>query len=80
MAKFCEGTGNIIRHGDIEVSRIVVTIEIQATVQCAGTVNGEIVMGLDGVYEVLSVGFGEIFYSKVINAKDKHGAFGVVMP
>ena len=80
VTKFCESTGNVIGHQYINVDGIMATINIQDIVQCVGPVNVKLVMGLDGANEVLIVGFGETFYSKIVNAKDERGAFGAVTP
>ena len=70
VEEFCKGTVKLIENGDINLASVVVPIKSRAKVQCASPVNGELVMVFDGVDEVLSIGFGEIFYSRVVNLEN----------
>jgi hypothetical protein len=43
--KFCECSINLSWHGDIDTSFIVVPVKGEATVECAGPVDGQILFG-----------------------------------
>ena len=49
-------------------------------VERKAAVDGETVVGLEGVDEVLSIGFGEIFDAEVVDTEDEGGAYGLLTP
>ena len=59
---------------------VLVPVEREAAVEGAGPFDGETVVGLEGVDEVLSIGFGEIFDAEVVDTEDEGGAYGLLTP
>ena len=80
MGKFGEGPGNVGGHRNVNIALGIVPVEGEATVELASPVKGEFIVGVDGVDEVLSIGFGKIFDAKIVNTKCESGAFGLVAP
>jgi hypothetical protein len=64
-----EGTLYIVLHGDVNVAFGVVPVEVQTAVEVAFPINGGFVVVVDGVDEMEGIGFGEVFYSEVVNAE-----------
>jgi hypothetical protein len=80
VVELFEGPINMAMHGNINVALIVRPIEGEAPVSRAGPINCEFVMGFDDVNEVLSVGLGKVFHTKVVNTEDEGCFLGVVAP
>jgi hypothetical protein len=80
MSEVEEGSMDVPGHGDVDVSFVVVPVEGQTAIECAGPVDGQGIIFLEGVYQVIGVGFGEIFNSKVVDAEDEGGSFCLVAP
>ena len=55
-------------------------VEGEPAVEGTRPVHGGFIVGIEGGYEVLCVGFGGIFYTKVIYAQNEGGRFAVVAP
>ncbi len=75
-----EGALYVVLHGDVNVALVVVPIECKSAVESAGPVNGEFIVCLECINEMLGVGLGEVFDSKVIDAEDESRAFCAVGP
>ena len=54
-------------HMDVDPAFSVVPVEIEVVVEGSFPINGDFVLLLEGVDEMVCVGFGELFDSKVIN-------------
>ena len=80
MVEFCECSVDIAGHGDVDVSFAVMPIEGQAAIQCAGPVDCDIIIRLEGVDEMHCIGFGVVLDAKVVNAENESGSFGAVSP
>ena len=65
---------------DVKPAFLVVPLEREATVDGSFPIDGDFVVLLEGVDEMVCVGFGEVFYSKVINTEGKHCSAGAVSP
>ena len=80
MAEFFQGSVHIPRHGDINIALVVVPIKGEAAVESSGPINCEVVVGLDGLDKIHGIRLGEVFDAKIVDAKDKRGAFCAVTP
>lgn len=80
MIELVEGLVNTVWHGDVNASFVAVPVEGEATVvERNGPVDGEFVVGLDGMNEMLGVRFGEAFDVEVLDTEDKCGASDAVL-
>ena len=71
MAVFCEGAIDVAWHGYIDVSFVIIPVEVQAAVELAFPVYGDFVVGLEGGNEVVGIGFREILDAEVVDTECK---------
>jgi hypothetical protein len=55
-------------HRDVDVSFVIVPVKGETAVEFAGPVDGQFVIGADGINEMLGIGFGEVLDAKVVDA------------
>ena len=80
MVELQECLFDVAGHGDINVAFVVVPIDSEAAVEVAGPVDGEFVVGFDGIDEMLGVGFGKVLDAEVVYAEDEGGGLGAMAP
>lgn len=67
MTKVEEGLGNVVRHGNVNVSGGVIPVDVEAEVARTAPVNGESIFGGKGRKKMVGVCFGEVFDAKVVD-------------
>jgi len=67
MMKVEEGTGNITRHGDVNVMVLIVSFEHQTTIPGGGPILSHLVMGMQGIHKVGGIGPVGVAHHKVVN-------------
>ena len=67
-------------HVDVDPAFILVPVESKAAVEGAFQIDGGFLVLLEVVDEMVCVGFGELFDSKVIDTEGKHCSAGAVLP
>ena len=80
MVKACECSMYIAFHCNVDVTRVIVPVKIQSAIFRARPINGDVVIVFERVNEMLGIGFGEIFDSKVVNAKCECGGSRGMFP
>ena len=71
---------NILGHGDVNISVWVVPFEGKATIEGTGPVNGDGVVLLECIDEVLGIGFVDVFDAKVIDTETEPDGLGIMFP
>ncbi len=72
---------HILWHGKVDVAFVVIPLEIDTTVEVAGTVFHNLVgFRSKSIVEVLEMGFANVLNAKVINGKIKPHRMGFVLP
>ena len=80
MTDFLEGTADVARHGDVEITRGVVPVQGESTLHGAGPICGDFVVGLECINKVVCVFFRKIFDAKIVNAQGELGGPFSVAP
>ena len=80
MVKACKCSMNIAFHCNVNVTRVIVPVKIEAAIFRACPINGDVVIVFERVNEMLGIGFGEIFDAKVVNAKGECGGSRGMFP
>jgi hypothetical protein len=80
VAEFVESFGNIVWHGNVDITFIVVPVQSKTQVAGTGPIFGEVVFLLESGKKMISIGFGKIFDAKVVDSKREGGASRVVLP
>jgi hypothetical protein len=75
-----EGSWDVSRHEHIHTSCGVVPVEGEATAEGPVPVDGEFVVGLECVDEMLRIGPGEVLDAEIIDTQDEGGALGSMAP
>ena len=62
------------------MARSIIPVDVESKITGASPIFGEGVFGGNSSKEVISVGFGEVFYAKVINGKGEGCGESLVFP
>ena len=71
MTQGGECLGNIVRHGNINVTGSIVPVELEAKIAGPGPILGKGVFGGQGSKEMIGVGFGKYLMPKLSTARVK---------
>lgn len=74
MAQSEESLGNIVGHGDIDETSVIVPVDFEAKITGARPVFGESIPSGEGCKEMISIRLGEKFDAKIVDGKSERGA------
>ena len=80
MLEALESSTDITLHGNVDPTLGIVPIEVEAAVKITTPIDRGLVILLNGVDEVEGIGFGEVFHTKVVDAKGERGRTGGMFP
>ena len=80
MLECGECLGDVTRHGQVDISGCVVPVKMETEILRTCPVLGELVLGSKRSKEMIGIGLGEIFNSKVVDGKGEGGGACVVTP
>ncbi len=80
MVEFFKSAMYISWHGYVDVTFVVVPIESESTIEGALPIDGEFVMGFDGVDEMKGISFAPVFYAEVIDTENESCLSGSMAP
>ena len=80
VLEFGESFGDIIGHGNVDLTSIVMPIDGKAKVAGASPIDVQWLFFAEGFEEVIRIRFFEIFYSKIVNCKCERSWTTLVSP
>ena len=80
MTQSKKGFGNVVWHGNVNMASSIIPGNCEPKVAGPGPVLGECIPGGKSIKEVISIGLGEEFDTKVVDGKGKSGASISVAP
>ena len=75
-----EGIGDVIRHGEMDLSLGVIPVKSKSEVAFAFPVFSDVVMLFDGVDEVGGVFFAYVFHSEIVDNEEERDGSPIVRP